>query len=64
MEITYVIYNLQTKIEKATQNDKILLVNYWTQIMFRTESKRVNLKIYRKNECFSLLVSSKIAQIS
>lgn len=36
MDITHVIYNLQTKIEKATQNDKILLVNYWTHIMFKT----------------------------
>lgn len=35
-DIAYVIYNLQTKIEKAVQNDKILLVNFWTQIIFKT----------------------------
>lgn len=43
MDIDHYIYNLQTKLGKAAQNEKILLVNFWTTIIFKAESKRVML---------------------
>jgi hypothetical protein len=36
-DINMVIYEMEDKLEKAKQNDKILLVNLWTKIIFRVE---------------------------
>lgn len=41
IDISYYIYDLETKINKAEENEKILLANFWTIVMFKTESKRV-----------------------
>ena len=34
-DINLVIYEMEDKLEKAKQNDKILLVNLWAKILFR-----------------------------
>ena len=36
-----VIFEMENKLEKARKNEKILLVNLWTNIIFRCESARV-----------------------
>lgn len=45
-DLQIIIFELEAKIEKAKQNDKILLVDFWVNIIFRCENFRVILVIF------------------
>ena len=40
-DLQIIVFELENKIEKAKQNDKILLVDFWVNIIFRCENVRV-----------------------
>lgn len=42
-DINVAMFELETKIDKARENDKILLVNFWVNIIFRCENVRVRI---------------------
>ena len=44
-DLQIIIFELEAKIEKAKQNDKIVLVDFWVNIIFRCENVRVIMKI-------------------
>ena len=45
-DLQIIIFELENKIEKAKQNDKILLVDFWINIIFRCENVRVFLLLF------------------